>query len=757
VSTLLATLRRPGLGLKLVAFGAGLTALAVGSALLALSAQMTASTKRFFALELRRNQNALVALQEQARDQLLTTSLLMTQSPTLRAAIETYRLESGSGDARPALVATVRREAQKILSGLGRDLLIVTDHAGRVLTAIGPDSAAPATGADLSRLPPVAQALDPAIAVDAAVGGVVLIGGVPYQIGCVPIVLQDVAIGTLLIGDRLDAAHLERLSTQLGAELVVVAAGRVLAATLAGAEAAAAQPSAGELRIDATDYVVASVPLGHEEAGQPVTLQLLHSISDAIDPLQRGLRTGFLVYGTLAVVVAGIGAAAVARTVLRPLDRFVGFVRDVAQSGDYTRRFDAARASREISSLNESYEQLLASLRASEEQLRQSQKLEAIGRLAGGVAHDFNNLLTIILSYIQLLKEEVPAGSPLRADLDQVEEAARRAGRLTHQLLAFSRKQVLQPKVLDLPTVVAGVQPMLARLVGEDIELRAVAPGPVARVRADPGQIEQVVLNLVANARDAMPKGGTVTIETRDVAGMDDVEARRPLEGMRQGPWVLMSVRDTGVGMDEATKARIFEPFFTTKEPGKGTGLGLAMVYGIVKQSGGFIWVDSAPGQGTVFRVYLPPVDEAVTVTGEHQTDALPRGSETVLVVEDELPVRELARRSLEPLGYTVLTAKDGLDALAIADRHRDTIHLLLTDVVMPHMSGREVGDRLRVRRPDLRVLFVSGYPQDTIAHHGVLEPGIELLQKPFVPADLARRVRLVLDAPPRDGARGAG
>jgi signal transduction histidine kinase/ActR/RegA family two-component response regulator len=477
----------------------------------------------------------------------------------------------------------------------------------------------------------------------------------------------------------------------------------------------------------------------------------------------------------LAIALAGLGAAAVARTVLKPLDRFVGFVHQAAESGDYRRRFEAPHASREIASLNDSYDQLVgsiarqheqlestnvelraqieereraeAALRQSEDQLRQAQKLDAIGRLAGGVAHDFNNLLTIILSYTQLLRKSMPSESPMRADLDQVDEAARRAGTLTHQLLAFSRKQVLQPRVIELPGVVEGIEPMLSRLVGEDIELRAMVRPPVSRVKADPGQIEQVLLNLVANARDALPKGGTVTITTQNVATMEG--ENRPLDGMRPGPWVLLTVHDTGVGMDEATKARIFEPFFTTKEPGRGTGLGLAMVYGIIKQSGGFIWVDSAPGRGTTFRVYLPPVEDVgAPLAVPAAPPPAPRGTETILVVEDEDPVRELAERCLRSQGYRVLAAVDGVAALALCEHHRGTIDLLVTDVLMPRLSGPDLAEQLTATRPTLRVLYMSGYPQGAVANRRTAFSEAEFLQKPFLPDDLARRVRAVLDAP---------
>jgi signal transduction histidine kinase/ActR/RegA family two-component response regulator len=777
--------KAPGLGLKLVVFGVALTGVIIGSAFLALGTQIGASTKRFFTLELRRNQNALVALQQQATEQLLSTSQLMTQSPTLRAAIETYRVEATGGAPRAELITTVRREAGKILSGLGRDLIIVTDEAGRVLVGIERHGAAPPGRADLATLPPVARSLDPNVPAEEASTGVARFAGVDFQIGCVPIVLQDAPIGVLIVGDRLDSTYVRTLKDQLSADIVVAAQHDVLATTLpdsAARQLVAGLSDGGTARAGSVEYATGGVPLGADAGGRPVTLFLLHSITDAIAPLSRSMRIGFLFYGVLAIALAGLGAAAVARTVLQPLERFVGFVHAAAESGDYRKRFATPPTTREIATLNESYDRLVgsiarqheqleqanvdlraqihereraeAALRQSEEQLRQAQKLDAIGRLAGGVAHDFNNILTIILSYTQLLRKSMAPDSPMRADLDQVDEAARRAGTLTHQLLAFSRKQVLQPRVIDLSAVVEGIEPMLSRLVGEDIELRAVVRPPVSRVKADPGQIEQVLLNLVANARDAMPKGGTVTITTQDVPKMEGED--RPLDGMRRGPWVLLTVHDTGVGMDAATQARIFEPFFTTKEPGKGTGLGLAMVYGIIKQSGGFIWVDSAPGQGTTFRIYLPPVvDAGAPLAATPTPPPPPRGTETILVVEDEDPVRELAERCLRAQGYRVLTAVDGVAALALADAHRGPIDLVLTDVLMPRLSGMDLVERLVAVRPTTRVLYMSGYPQGVVGGRGVSFAESEFLQKPFLPDDLARRVRAVLDAAHAPSARG--
>ena len=380
-----------------------------------------------------------------------------------------------------------------------------------------------------------------------------------------------------------------------------------------------------------------------------------------------------------------------------------------------------------------------------ETQLRQAQKMEAVGRLAGGIAHDFNNVLTAIFGYTELVLEELPAGSSVRQDLEEIRKAAQRASALTRQLLAFSRQQVLEPVVLQLNGLVEDVDKMLRRLIGEDIDLRLALAPDLGNVRIDPGQLEQVLMNLVVNARDAMPTGGKLLIET---ANADLTEQYADLhQPVTPGRYAMLAVSDTGTGMDAQVKARIFEPFFTTKERGKGTGLGLSTVYGIVKQSGGYVWVYSELGRGTTFKIYLPRVDapaERVIAPREPGTLA---GTETILLAEDDEMLRRLAKGLLEKLGYRVLDAENAAQALAVAGAHQAPIHLLLADVVMPGASGRELARRLAEQRPATKVLYVSGYTDDAIVHHGMLEPGLNFLQKPFTPDGLARKVREVLDA----------
>ena len=386
----------------------------------------------------------------------------------------------------------------------------------------------------------------------------------------------------------------------------------------------------------------------------------------------------------------------------------------------------------------------LTEMRRLEVQYRQAQKMEAVGRLAGGIAHDFNNLLTAILGTTGLLLDDLGSDTRTRLDVQEIEKAAKRAAGLTRQLLVFSRQQVLEPRILDLNAVVRDVQRMLSRLIGADVQLRLQLAAEVGPVQADLGQLQQAIVNLVVNARDAMPRGGRVTIETADV----DLDPRQ-LEAhtlTQPGPYVLLAVHDSGVGMDAATKARLFEPFFTTKEAGKGTGLGLATVYSIVKQSGGYIWAYSEVGQGTTFKIYLPRV-AGTPETAMVQTPAtLAVGSETVLVVEDQAEVRGLTTRILEARGYTVLAADNAHAALQLAERYVKRIDLLLTDVVMPGVNGRELALRLASERRDIKVLFVSGYTGEAIRQHGLLELEASFLQKPFTPDVLARRVRDVLD-----------
>ena len=389
-----------------------------------------------------------------------------------------------------------------------------------------------------------------------------------------------------------------------------------------------------------------------------------------------------------------------------------------------------------------------------EEQLRQSQKMEAVGRLAGGVAHDFNNLLTIISGYSDLLlaMPEVPptARQPVKA----ISEAGARAAALTRQLLGFSRQTILQPVVLDVNAVIVEMEKMLRRLIGEDILFATVLAPNLSRVRVDPAQLDQVLMNLAVNARDAMPRGGRLTVETADVSLGADYAAAHP--DCKAGRYVMLAMTDSGCGMTAAVKARIFEPFFTTKPVGKGTGLGLAMVFGIVQQSGGWIHVYSEPGLGTTFKIYLPPVAETVKKTGGSAVGVAARGTETILMVEDEEAVRGLALLSLQMHGYQVLAAADGGEALHILEAHCGAVDLVLSDVVMPVLSGPELVRALRARHPRLKVLFMSGYTDDAVVRHGLLEAEVAFIQKPFTPLDLARKVRQLLDEQPASAKAGA-
>ena len=381
-----------------------------------------------------------------------------------------------------------------------------------------------------------------------------------------------------------------------------------------------------------------------------------------------------------------------------------------------------------------------------EDQLRQSHKMEAVGRLAGGIAHDFNNLLGVISGYGELMSKDMPPADRQWRRLEQIRLAADRATALTRQLLAFSRKQILQPRVLDLDVVIANLEPMLRRLIGEDVQLVTELGGGASTVFADPGQMEQVIMNLAVNSRDAMPKGGRLVLETA-AAALDGGESRRE-PAAPPGRYVLLSVSDTGIGMDADTRAHAFEPFFTTKPIGQGTGLGLSTVYGIVRQSGGYVSVESEPGKGTTFRIYMPRREAqgrpAVTAAAE---EGAPGGEETILLVEDERALKDLNSEVLRQYGYRVIEAVSGEKALEIAAEHMGGIDLLLTDVVMPGLSGSDLARGLRASRPATKILYMSGYPDDALVHHGVSDLSAAFIEKPFAPAALARKVREVLDS----------
>ncbi|MBM2811788.1 MAG: multi-sensor hybrid histidine kinase [Chloroflexi bacterium] len=429
----------------------------------------------------------------------------------------------------------------------------------------------------------------------------------------------------------------------------------------------------------------------------------------------------------------------------------VGFSEAGAATPDRVEFLEAVAAHLAVAIHNaELYSQLQGAheeLKETQHRVVQQERLGAIGQMASGIAHDFNNLLTAIIGFGTLLQAQLDLGEPQRTYLAEMTKAGERAALLTQQLLAFSRQQVLRPEILDLNAVAATVDKLLERVIGEDVKLTTVLEPKLGCVRADLGQMEQVILNLAVNARDAMPTGGRLTIETANV-DLDETYTRERL-GAQPGPHVLLAVTDTGVGMDAETEAHIFEPFFTTKEVGKGTGLGLATVYGIVKQSGGSIWVYSEPGRGSTFKIYLPRVDEAAPTPGPSDPAGIRNGWETILLVEDEEGVRLLVSEVLRANGYTVLEAPNGAEGQRICERYGGPIHLLLTDVVMPEMSGRELAEVIGRLRPELRVIYMSGYTSDTVIRHGVLEQGLRYLEKPFTPEELTRMVRQTVDEAP--------
>ncbi len=748
---------RSSLQVRLAALSALLAAMVMIVTFSVLSVQVRQNTQQLFARELIHNGRTLVALQHESRRQLVLTASLIAESPTLHSAISTYRSEQLSGSATgDILTNTVQNEVRR----LGANLRLSTTMRGT----------------ELASLPAVRNALDASLVTNADepyLDGLE-VDGHYFGVGVAPLIVDGFTIGTIVVGEPVDSSLVTTLKRDFDGEIVVSAGERIISATLPDsiASIAAREPGNAEraLALGPEEYLAAIVPIGKTQRGTPLRITLLQPLTPTVKLLRDALLRDFLIYGLAAVILAGLGAAALTRSVLRPLRAFIQFMGRGAERERLDESFDATGAAREIRALNESFNQLMAALsgkrvelerrgselaaatevltdevrererveralRDSEAQLRQSQKLEAIGTLAGGIAHDFNNMLTVISGFTQLAMSSLGQEHPVTADLKQVSDAARSAATLTHQLLAFSRKQVMQPRVLDLEMIVSNMEGMLRRLIGSRITLEVSHDGAPARVKADPGQLEQVLLNLTVNARDAMPDGGELHIVTGH---------RSAASGANQ---VMLQVRDTGIGMSEEVRDRIFEPFFTTKEVGKGTGLGLATVYGIVAQSGGSIEVDSAPGRGTTFTVALPPIAESVTHTPvDSMAAVLPRGAESILIVDDEEAVLDLARRTLESCGYSVRVARNGVEALTMA-RGPERIDAIVTDVIMPNLSGPQIVERCLVRHPEARVVYITGYFDDEIVRLEVDEE-VRLVRKPFTPAELARTVRSALDSP---------
>ena len=774
MSRLVRRVQRTTLSVRLAVLSAALAAFVIFATFAALSVQIRNSTRELFAAELARSGRTLVALQQERRRRLVLTASLLAQNPNLNYAIDTYRVEAQSDSSQRAdLTSTVQGVIERLGADLPRGTLLVTDDKGRVFAGYARGATRPMRGVDLSTLGAVRNALDPSLVTNADepyLSGLE-VDDLHFAVGVAPLIVHDYTIGTVVFGEPVDSTLVTSLRKQFDGDVVISAGTRVITSTLPAASAREVAEhvtrSGQTIALAGDDYLDETVQLGTTQRGTPLRMTLLQPLSPTLRALTHALLRDFLLYGLLAVVLAGFGAALVSRSLLRPLLGFIRFMRRGSEREHVDEHFDTSHATQEVRVLNESFHHLMTSLsgkrdeleaqsaqllaanevltdeiqerervekalRDSELQLRQSQKLEAIGTLAGGVAHDFNNMLTVISGFTQLAMSRLGREHPVSDDLKQVYDAATSAASLTHQLLAFSRKQVLLPRVLDLECVVSGVESMLRRLIGPRIELTVTHEGEPARVKADPGQLEQVLLNLAVNARDAMPEGGTLVITT----------AHRKT-GERED--ILLIVRDSGTGMTSEVRDRVFEPFFTTKEVGKGTGLGLSTVYGIIVQSGGTIELESEVGRGTTFTVVLPSIAESVMAHIDGDMDGtLPSGSECVLLVDDEDAVLHLARRTLESCGYSVRVASSGVEALAIARGH-EVIDLLVTDVMMPQLSGPQLVERYRLRRPDCPVIYMTGFVDDATTRLE-LDEDVTLLRKPFSPAALARTVRMVLD-----------
>jgi len=722
--------------LSLVAISTSLTA----AALLVVSYGVQKRVRENLRADLHDSLNTYQSFEAQREDSLTRSAALLANLPNVRALMTTE-------DA-----ATIKDASADLWKLSGSDLLVLADRTGNV-TAVRTRASVldSATAQGLLR-----RSLDRRDSQNWWYGG-----GHLYEVWIQPIYFgsasQNLMLGLLVVGHEVDERAAKDFGSIASSEVAFNIDGTPVASTLDSADRAelaqkirlgpqTPSGAAQEFQLGSERYLASTVILSPE--GEPVvSLTVLKSFDKAASFLSS-LNKSLIALGFISIPLGAVLVFWISHTYLKLLTRLVGAARALGQ-GDFEYPLETQGAD-EVSEVTDAFVRMRSSLLTTqqeqkqlEERLRQAYKMEAVGRLAGGVAHDFNNLLTIIRGNSDLLKDRPGADAFHQRCVEQIQKASGRAVSMTRQLLAFSRMQVLQPRLLDLNTVVAEMGKMLPRLIGEHIEF-SFAPEPnLATVKADPGQIEQVILNLAVNARDAMPRGGRLSMRTANITVSETEAAKRP--PMIAGRYSLLAVTDTGHGMDEATRAHIFEPFFTTKEVGKGTGLGLATVYGVVKQSGGFIWVESMPGVGTTFEIYLPQAAGKAAGEEPEEKPSAAGGTETVLVVEDEAGVRELACQFLRVKGYNVIEAEGGLDALAASRRHPGVIHLLLSDMVMPKMSGCELAVQLKATRPDIRVAFMSGYSEFSRGDLGKEFPDARVLQKPFSPASLVEIVRETL------------
>lgn len=726
--------------LSLLAISAGLTA----ATLLIVSYSVRKRVRENIHEDVRNSVANYRSFQEQQEESLARSAVLLANLPNVRALMTTED------------EATIEDASADVWKLSGSDLVAMANRTGKVVAL-----RASVSGLDsgmAQRL--LRQSLDRGESKGWWFGG-----GHLYEVWIQPIYFGaapgNVTVGLLAVGHEVNSRSAKEFASVASSEVAFTFDGTPVASTLSPAQESelarhirkhsqSLYNDAQEIHLGSELYIAKTVNLS-VAGGPQVSLTVLKSFDKATMFL-GGLNQILIGLGFFSILAGSALVFWISHTYTQPLAGLVDGVRALGL-GDFNYPLEA-RGGDEVAEVTDAFIRMRASLESTqqeqkqlEERLRQAYKMEAVGRLAGGVAHDFNNLLTIIRGNSDLLKDREGADAFHQKCVDQIQKAAGRAVSMTRQLLAFSRMQVLQPRVMDLNCVVAEMGKMLPRLIGEHIEY-SFSPEPnLASVKADPGQIEQVILNLAVNARDAMPNGGKLTVITANILVNNTQAAKR--SPMTPGQYVLLSVRDTGHGMDEATKIHIFEPFFTTKEIGKGTGLGLATVYGVVKQSGGFIWVYSSPGKGTTFEVYLPQVaGKQAIAEPEEKPSEIPRGSETVLVVEDEAGVRDLACQFLRVKGYTVLEAEGGQGALDIARRHMGTIHLLLSDMIMPKMDGGDLAARLKIIRPEIRIAFMSGYSEFSRGDVGKGFPDAPVLQKPFSPASLIEIVREALARP---------